>query len=75
MSWRIPKRISSVIAKSVGPHVLRHSYATHAHASGVPARDLQEVLGPGKLETTMRYLRPAFGIRSLLDALAMEHEH
>jgi hypothetical protein len=29
------------------------------------------VLGHGKLETTMRYLRPAFGIRSPLDALAV----
>ena len=34
------------------------------------ARDLQAVLGHGKLETTMRYLeaRPA-GVRSPLDAL------
>jgi len=59
------------IATRVTPHVLRHSYATHAHASGAPARDLQEVLGHGKLETTMRYLRPSFGIRSPLDALAV----
>jgi integron integrase len=58
------------IAVRVTPHVLRHSYATHAHASGAPARDLQEVLGHGKLETTMRYLRPAFGVRSPLDELA-----
>ncbi len=58
------------IAMRVTPHVLRHSYATHAHASGAPARDLQEVLGHTKLETTMRYLRPAFGIVSPLDALA-----
>ena len=58
------------IAVRVTPHVLRHSYATHAHASGAPARDLQEVLGHGKLETTMRYLRPSFGIRSPLDAMA-----
>ena len=58
------------IAVRVTPHVLRHSYATHAHASGAPARDLQEILGHGKLETTMRYLRPAFGVQSPLDALA-----
>jgi len=60
------------IAVRVTPHVLRHSYATHAHASGAPARDLQEVLGHGKLETTMRYLRPAFGVQSPLDALLAE---
>ena len=57
------------IAVRVTPHVLRHSYATHAHASGAPARDLQEVMGHGSLETTMRYLRPSFGIQSPLDAL------
>ncbi len=57
------------IAVRVTPHVLRHSYATHAHASGAPPRDLQEVLGHGKLETTMRYLKPAFGIVSPLDAM------
>ena len=57
------------IASRVTPHVLRHSYATHAHATGAPARDLQEILGHRKLETTMLYLRPAFGVRSPLDAL------
>ena len=57
------------IAVRVTPHVLRHSYATHAHASGAPARDLQEVLGHSKLETTMLYLKPAFGVQSPLDAL------
>ena len=54
----------------VTPHVLRHTYATHAHGAGAAARDLQAVLGHGKLETTMRYLeaRPS-GVRSPLDAL------
>ena len=60
------------IATRVTPHVLRHSYATHAHASGAPARDLQEILGHGKLETTMRYLRPSFGVQSPLDAMLAE---
>ena len=40
----------------VTPHVLRHTYATHAHGAGAAARDLQAVLGHTKLETTMRYL-------------------
>ena len=54
----------------VTPHLLRHSYATHAHAGGASARDLQEALGHGKLETTMRYLTPVVGgVRSPLDAL------
>lgn len=58
------------IAVRVTPHVLRHSYATHAHSSGAPPCDLQEVLWNGKLETTMRYLRQSFGVQSPLDALA-----
>ena len=58
------------IAVRVTPHVLRHSYATHAHANGAPLRDRQEVLGHGKLKTTMRYLKPGFGIQSPLDAMA-----
>lgn len=57
------------ISAKVTPHVLRHTYATHAHAGGAPARDLQEVLGHVKLETTMRYLRQAFGVQSPLDRL------
>ena len=59
------------LAVRVTPHVLRHSYATHVHASGAPARDLQEMLGHRKLETTMLYLRPSFGVRSPLDAMAV----
>ena len=57
-------------AVRVTPHVLRHSYSIHAHANGTPPRDLQDVLGHGKLETTMCYLKPSFGIQSPLDAMA-----
>lgn len=54
----------------VTPHVLRHSYATHVHAAGASARDIQEALGHSKLETTMRYLTPQKGgIRSPLDGM------
>jgi integron integrase len=54
----------------VTPHVLRHTFATHAHGAGAAARDLQAVLGHTKLETTMRYLeaQPA-AVRSPLDAM------
>ena len=40
----------------VSPHVLRHTFATHAHQAGAAARDLQAVLGHTSLETTMGYL-------------------
>jgi integron integrase len=60
------------IAARVTPHVLRHCYATHAHATGAAARDLQAVLGHTNLETTMRYLeaQPA-RVMSPLDRLAV----
>jgi site-specific recombinase XerD len=55
----------------VTPHVLRHTFATHAHGAGATARDLQAVLGHTKLETTMGYLnaQPA-RVKSPLDRLA-----
>ncbi len=58
------------LSVKVTPHVLRHTFATHAHHAGAAARDLQAVLGHTKLETTMGYLeaRPA-NVRSPLDSL------
>jgi site-specific recombinase XerD len=62
------------LAGKATPHVLRHSYATHAHRAGAAARDLQEVLGHRQLalETTMRYLAADAGrLRSPLEGLAV----
>ena len=56
------------LAGRVTPHILRHCYATHAHESGAPVRNLQEAMGHSQIETTMRYLAPtATGVRSPLD--------
>jgi integron integrase len=61
------------IVGKVTPHVLRHTFATHAHGAGAAARDLQAVLGHTKLETTMRYLEahPA-AVPSPLDRLVVQ---
>lgn len=44
-------------ARSVHPHLLRHSIAVHLLRGGADIRHIQEFLGHAKLETTKIYLR------------------
>jgi site-specific recombinase XerD len=43
------------ITKTVTPHTLRHSYATHMLEQGIGIRHIQELLGHSRPETTMIY--------------------
>jgi integrase/recombinase XerD len=45
------------LTKRVGPHVLRHCYATHLHEAGAELPELQALLGHAHLQTTARYVR------------------
>ena len=59
------------ITKRVGPHTMRHSFATSLLEAGYDIRTVQELLGHRDVRTTMTYLhvmhRGALGVKSPMD--------
>jgi integrase/recombinase XerD len=55
--WELVKRyaVRAGAPSSIGPHTLRHSFATHLLAGGADLRQVQEMLGHASIATTQLY--------------------
>lgn len=68
----IPKYIRrSGVQKTVTPHVLRHTFATHLVGAGADMRGVQELLGHTSLSTTQKYTH--IGVENLMATYDKTH--